>query len=67
MAHNKLRPGTLMPFGKFKGKTVDELPNSYLNWLLEQDWFEKNFEDLYEVVEAEAAWREEVGVHIGEV
>lgn len=28
-----------MPFGKYKGCTVAEIPSSYLDWLLGQDWF----------------------------
>lgn len=26
-----------MPFGKFKGMTLDELPDDYLDWLLTRD------------------------------
>jgi len=27
-----------IPFGKFKGKRVKDLPDSYLSWLCDQDW-----------------------------
>lgn len=29
------------PFGKYKGKTIAEIPSSYLDWLIGQDWFVK--------------------------
>jgi len=63
MGHN-LNPGRLLPFGKFKGKAIDEVPDSYLTWLLEQDWFEEKFEDLFDDVQAEINWRKEVNYHV---
>lgn len=27
-----------MPFGKYRGRPVDELPDDYVEWLLEQEW-----------------------------
>ncbi len=27
-----------MPFGKFKGQPIADLPPKYLTWLLSQDW-----------------------------
>jgi len=64
MGHDKLNPGREMPFGKYEGWALDEIPDSYLRWLIEQDWFEEKFEDLFEEVEAELAWRDEVNEHI---
>jgi hypothetical protein len=29
------------PFGKHKGKVLAEIPDTYLDWLLGQDWFVK--------------------------
>ena len=28
----------IMPFGKYKGKSLDQVPDSYLIWFLKQDW-----------------------------
>lgn len=28
----------VMPFGKYKGKKLDEVPDNYLDWLAGQDW-----------------------------
>lgn len=29
---------SLMPFGKYKGKTLEQVPASYLLWFDEQEW-----------------------------
>lgn len=39
-----------MPFGKYKGWSVDEVPSEYLYWLTAQDWFRGNYYDLYNTV-----------------
>ena len=31
--------GLLMPFGKYKGESLADIPDDYYNWLLDQDWF----------------------------
>jgi len=54
----------VIPFGKFKGYSLAEVPNSYLRWCLEQDWFEEKYEDLVEPFEDELAWRDSMGVKI---
>lgn len=48
---------SLIPFGKFSGKDIDEIPNTYLRWLVEQDWFEKQYSDLLTEVESELEYR----------
>lgn len=32
---NELRPKRLMPFGKYKGQPVEELPRDYVQWIAE--------------------------------
>lgn len=27
-----------MPFGKYKGRKLDEVPAAYLDWLRDQEW-----------------------------
>jgi predicted 3-demethylubiquinone-9 3-methyltransferase (glyoxalase superfamily) len=36
-------------FGKYKGQILDKMlkDRTYCNWLLKEDWFEKNYEYLY--------------------
>lgn len=40
---------TVLPFGAHKGKTLDQVPAEYLDWLVGQDWF-KQKRDLYDKV-----------------
>lgn len=52
----------VMPFGKHQGKTFDELPPSYLLWLVDQDfcpaiisaYVDMNEEDLRSEAECDA-------------
>lgn len=56
-------PELVMPFGKHKGRIIEELPSSYLRWLAE------NLEDEDEVVEAAEAeynYRRDHGGHFEE-
>lgn len=36
-----------MPFGKHKGERIGDIPLSYLDWLMWQDWFRGKFGGLY--------------------
>lgn len=40
----------IMPFGKFKDEMLMDIPRSYLEWCLEQDWFEEKYPKLYKSV-----------------
>ena len=33
-----LTDDSIMPFGKYKGQKLGEVPDSYLRWFLGQDW-----------------------------
>lgn len=33
------------------GKSIEDVPRSYLEWLYEQDWFEERDPDLYIEIE----------------
>lgn len=46
-----------IPFGKYKGQLIADVPNHYLNWLLEQDWFCKKFIDLKKQSDIEIEYR----------
>jgi uncharacterized protein (DUF3820 family) len=59
----KLNPDYTIPFGVHKGKTINEIPSSYLEWLSLQDWVEKKFPDLLTAGEAELEWRDKFGKH----
>jgi len=53
----------VIPFGKYIGKDIRELPSNYLTWLMEQDWFEEKFEDLYFSAEEEIKTRDRSYAH----
>ena len=38
MSVEPLKDDDLFPFGKWKGKRMDKVPASYLDWLADQDW-----------------------------
>jgi len=31
-----------MPWGKYRGENIDNVPRSYLEYLLEQEWIDKH-------------------------
>lgn len=51
-------------FGVYRGHLVADIPNHYLNWLLEQDWFCKKFLDLKEQTEIELEYRKKFDIVI---
>lgn len=51
---------TVVPFGKHKGKTLEEIPSGYLKWMFEAPISD---EDLALEAEEEYAFRERNGSH----
>jgi len=37
-----------MPFGKYQGMRLSEVPKSYLEWLVLQEWCKPKFPKLFE-------------------
>jgi len=56
--------GIVMSFGKHRDNKIGSIPNSYLSYLLREDWFEEK--DEFEAVQDEMNWRKEQGVYIDE-
>ncbi len=58
---------TIMPFGKYtegpNQREVDACPSDYLQWLLEQEWFEDKWPELKEEVAGVMDEREVQGTH----
>jgi uncharacterized protein (DUF3820 family) len=46
-----------IPFGKHKGKLICDIATSYLEWLSEQDFFEEEYSELFDLVEQELEYR----------
>jgi hypothetical protein len=47
----KLTDKDLMPFGKYRGKTMEKVPAGYLLWMADQDWSAK-WPDVKEYIES---------------
>jgi len=53
----------IMPFGKYKGKDIVDIPSSYLKWLAKQDWVDG---PLGKAVEEELRFRTARNLHFEE-
>jgi uncharacterized protein (DUF3820 family) len=53
-----------IPFGKFRGKLLADIPNSYLTWLLEQEFFELRFKDIWKMTKLEKEYRKKFNICI---
>ncbi len=53
-------------FGKFRNKDIEDVPDSYLVWLLETDWFDKKFPALVKPIDEELKYRNKFDKHIVE-
>ena len=51
----------LIPFGKYKGKPIEDVTESYLEWLVEQEWFLSNFKDGAAAIGEELVFRNRFG------
>jgi len=52
-----------LTFGKFKGWDIEDVPSSYLKYLLSQEWFEEGYKDYYEAVVIENNYRDKYDKH----
>lgn len=79
MKHYSLKEGTtterppapdtyrdLMPFGKYKGIDIVDIPSSYLKWCCLQDWFEEKYRGLLKAIDEELKFRDKRGLHFEE-
>lgn len=59
-------PDRYLPFGmsQNQNKTIGELPDSYLRWLLETNWFEKEYPNYVKDCDEELIWRTKWNTHI---
>lgn len=56
-----------VPFGNFKDMMVAEVPDWYLDkCLLEQDWIEKKFPEVFAVAKQERAYRDKWHIKVTE-
>ena len=50
-----------IPFGKFKGRDIEDVPPAYLQWLAEQEWFVKKFPEGLQTINKELEYRNNWG------
>ena len=55
----------IMPWGKYKGEEMSEIPDSYLRWCLEQDWIDK-WPKVINAMQDELAYRDANNIEIEE-
>lgn len=53
-----------IPFGKHRGELLADIPNSYLEWLLEQEFFEEKFPEHYTMSKKEMEYRRKFNIYI---
>ena len=53
-----------VPFGKYKGKDIEDIPNDYLNWLQEQEWFCDKFDNGLNAIQIELQYRTQHNIFI---
>lgn len=53
-----------IPFGKYKGELLADIPDSYLDWLLEQEFFELKFKEHWKMTKQEKEYRKKFNIHI---
>lgn len=58
-----------MPFGKFNGVLICDVPNSYLKWVVGEKFFNSNpfYKEEYELCMKELKFREQNNVFIKDV
>lgn len=42
---------SILPFGKYKGEKLGDIPAWYLIWLYDEDWFANKYSDIYMYIE----------------
>jgi len=47
-----------LTFGKYRGQQLGDVPESYLRWCLDQEWFEKQYPDMVDPFESELRFRD---------
>lgn len=61
-----VQKSNIIPFGTFKGKTIEDTDDKYLKWILRQDWLdrwpglEESIKEYFKIKEIDNASPEEI-------
>jgi uncharacterized protein (DUF3820 family) len=53
-----------MPFGKYKGTLIADVPDGYLEWAVDQDSIKTNWPKIYELAKRELKYRKDFDIRI---
>jgi hypothetical protein len=54
----RVNDSTIMPFGKHKGKRLDEVPADYLLWLADQPEVKYKYPTIFVYIDSRRPWLE---------
>jgi hypothetical protein len=54
---------SILTFGTHKDKDIEDVPSSYLRYLLESNWFDEKYPELVKEVEEELGYRSDFNKH----
>ena len=54
---------SLMPFGRYQGDEVEEVPTDYLKWFINQDKIVEENPELADEIDRELQWRSSYNKH----
>jgi len=52
------------PLGKYNDILIADIPNHYLNWILEQSWFVEKYIEINEQIDIEMTYRRKFNIII---
>jgi uncharacterized protein (DUF3820 family) len=53
-----------LSFGKYRNELLADIPNSYLDWLLDQEFVEEKHPKLFTLAKIESHYRQQFDVYI---
>ena len=53
-----------MPFGKFRGTLIADVPDGYLQWMIDQDSIKANWSKIWELAKKELKYRKDFNIRI---
>ena len=54
----------IVPFGKFQGKLLADVPNWYITWMSDQSFVEKDFPKIYAMIKLETEYRKKWHIEV---